>query len=249
MRHTQNNCSCPDRPISNHKRNRVPICYLRSGPRRRRRRRRVSKKCPEICPESQQKSFKPSPSRIGQVSISQQLLVLAAGGAAGRRRISKKCAEICSESHQKSFKPSPTRIGQVSVSQPFRNFWSSPPAAPPAAGGFPKNVQKFVRRVTSSRLSHRRPESDKYLFRNYFATFGPRRRRRRRPPSDFQKNVQKFVRRVTRSRLSHRRPESDKYLFRNYFATFGPRRRRDRKSAVEGKRVDLGGRRNITKKT
>ncbi len=39
-----------------------------------------------------------------------------------------------------------------------------------AAGGFPKNVQKFVRRVTSSRLSHRRPESDKYLFRNCCAT-------------------------------------------------------------------------------
>ncbi len=32
-----------------------------------------------------------------------------------------------------------------------------------AAGGFSKNVQKFVRRVTRSRLSHRQPESDKYV--------------------------------------------------------------------------------------
>ncbi len=121
--------------------------------------------------------------------------VLADGGAAGRRRISKKCPEICSETHQKSFKPSPTRIGRVlcnlhhsDILLPFR---SSPPAAPPAAGGFPKNVQNFVRRVTRSRLSHRRPESDvyyaSYTIRISYFCSGPRRRLRRRPPADFQK--------------------------------------------------------------
>ncbi len=83
----------------------------------------------EICSDSRQRSFKPSPTQIGRVFIMQltpfgyptSIPVLAASGAAGRRQISKKCPEIYSESHQKSFKPSPARIGQVSVSQLFRN--------------------------------------------------------------------------------------------------------------------------------
>ncbi len=103
----------------------------------------------------------------------------------------QKCAEIYSESHQKSFKPSPTRIGRVLCNLHHLNIVLPFQSLPPAAGGFPKNVQKFVRRVTRSRLSHRRPKSDEYYATytiriSYFRS-GPRRRRRRRPPADFQK--------------------------------------------------------------